>query len=133
MALVAWKLEPANEDDKYDDTAENIGIWAKVKRIDFLGAGFMSLAILSILFAVEMGSSEMPWTSPIIFILAGIGVAAAVLFCLTEKLWAKEPIFPLELLSHYDVVTSYAMLSVQTCSQMAVSDGCFSTPSGNGC
>lgn len=56
---------------------------------------------------------------PILSISAG--VLLIILFCIVEKYWAKEPIFPLKLLTHRDAVSCYAILGLQGGAQLAVS------------
>lgn len=119
MILVAWKLNVECDTNDADDTAK-LGLWMKLKRIDFLGAFFMAITILSSLVVIETGGTDMPWKSPLVISLIVGGSTSALLFCFIEMRWAKEPIFPLNLLSHYDVFTSYTMLSIQTASQTAV-------------
>lgn len=80
----------------------------------------MSLTILPVMVAFDMGGQKIPWDSPVIIGLFAASLGSAVLFCLTERYWAKEPIFPLRLLSHYVVVTSYLQLAIQTAIQVAV-------------
>ena len=51
-------------------------------------------------------------------------ISSAVLglfFLLVEAYWAKEPIFPLSLLIHKDVVTAYLTAGFQIAAQFAVS------------
>jgi hypothetical protein len=117
MILVWWKLEEPQHDD--DNLKQSI--WIKLKRIDFMGAFFMSVAILSCISAFDLGSKNA--SSTVIVILAVLGVATAVLFALTERFWAREPMFPLELLGKHAVVTSYSIIFIQTGIQVAVSQG----------
>ena len=118
MVLVAWKLEVKPKNNPKNNESQSIG--SKLKRIDFLGAFFMSMAILPAMLILDMGGEKVSWTSPILAILGGLTVIGGILFYVTEKHFAKEPIFPLRLLSHRDVVLDYILLTVQTASQMAV-------------
>ena len=82
----------------------------------------MILTILSALLVLDTGGQKYAFSHPIIIAsicLAGVG---GVAFCLVEKYWANEPIFPLGLLANYVVVTSYTILSVVNLSQTAVSE-----------
>lgn len=117
IALVWWKLEePKTELKRTDQSAI-----AKWKRIDFLGALFMSLTILPVMLALDMGGQHIPWSSPFMIVLFSISAVSAIVFCLVESYWATEPIFPLKLLGHYVVVTSYVQFAIQTAIQVAVS------------
>lgn len=116
IVLVWWKLE---EPKVNDDPEQSIS--TKLKRIDFLGAFFMSTTLLSFLLAFDMASDRFSWRHPLIIGLLISALLSSILFSLTETYWAKEPIFPLRLLRHYAVVTSYLILSIQTAIQVAVS------------
>jgi hypothetical protein len=119
MLLIAWKLEvkPRAEVTKSNESAT---IGSKLKRIDFVGAFFLSTTILSAMLVLDMGGEKVPWSSPLIFILVGSSITAAAFFYFIEKYWANEPIFPLRLLSHRPVVLDYGLQMVQVASQMAV-------------
>lgn len=121
MILVAWKLKVEPKKERDDDIVHPRSIGSKLKRIDVVGASFMSLTILAALLILDMGGDKIPWTSPVIGILAAVAVVSALLFFFAEKYWAREPIFPLRLLSHKDVVLDYLMMLVQIASQTAVS------------
>ncbi|KAI5263015.1 MFS general substrate transporter [Aureobasidium subglaciale] len=113
IVLVWWKLEEPQHDVELKQS-----IWTKLKRIDIVGAFFMSVAILAGITALDLGSKKS--SSAVVIILAVIGVIAAILFALTEKFWAKEPIFPLELLGKDAVITSYSIIFIQTGIQVAL-------------
>lgn len=112
--LVWWRLE---EPQQNIDLKQSI--WTKLKRIDFVGAFFMSIAILASITALDLGSKQA--SASVLTILVAVAATAGVLFALAEKLWAKEPIFPLELLGKDAVVTSYTIIFIQTGIQVAVS------------
>jgi hypothetical protein len=118
IVLVWWKLEEPQQNVELKQS-----IWTKLKRIDFVGAFFMSVAILACITAFDFGSKKA--NSTLIAILVAVGVTAGVFFVLTEKFWAEEPIFPLELLGKDAVITSYTIIFIQTGIQVAVSaTGC---------
>ena len=114
IVLVWWKLEEPQQNVELKQS-----IWTKLKRIDFVGAFFMSVAILACITAFDLGSKKANTT--MIAILVAIGVTAGVFFVLTEKFWAKEPVFPLELLGKDAVITSYTIIFIQTGIQVSVS------------
>lgn len=120
MFLVAWKLPETKGKGNLDGHETNYPKQG-FQRVDFLGAGFMSATILSLSFILDMGGVKFAWLSPVILILGCVAVVCAVGFYLVERSWAKEPIFPLHLLSCYDVVTSYTLILLQNASQTAVS------------
>lgn len=114
--LVCWKLQIPSQNE-----AEKQSHLSKLRRIDFLGAILLSSSIICGLLVLDLGGQRMPWTDPKILALLGASVVTGNLFLLVEGLWAKEPIFPLGLITNWDVVTSYVNLGFQTGAQMAVS------------
>jgi hypothetical protein len=114
IILVWWRLE-----EPHQTTELKQSIRTKLKRIDFVGAFFMSAAILACITAFDLGSKKT--NTPVLVSLIAVGVTAGVFFVLTEKFWAKEPIFPLELLGKDAVITSYTIIFIQTGIQVAVS------------
>jgi predicted MFS family arabinose efflux permease len=93
---------------------------SKLARIDFLGATFMTLSILCLLFPLEIGGGRIPWTSPSIFILLGFAVLFGGCLLVTEKWYAKEPIFPLEFLKKKDPLVSFLIGGCQSAAQMGL-------------
>lgn len=95
----------------------------KLKRIDFLGSGLLSATIICFLLVLDLGGQKMPWSSPVVLVLAGLAVAFGLLFLLVEGYWAREPVFPLRLLIHRDVITAYLIAGLQIAAQFGVSPG----------
>lgn len=117
IVLVEWKLKVPQKSLEDQPMSSN---WDMMKRIDFLGGFFMSLTILTVLLVLDTGGQKYPWMHPIIILSSCLAVASGVAFYLVERYWATEPIFPLHLLTHYVVVTSYMILSLQNLAQSAV-------------
>ncbi|KIW00575.1 hypothetical protein, variant [Verruconis gallopava] len=115
IGLVAWKLPVSSKSGGTTEAAES-----KLKRIDWVGAVTLSLTILSALIIVDMGGQKYPFSHPIIISAMVTFAVAGVIFLVTEDRYAKEPIFPLHLLSRYVVVTSYAVLFLQNFAQTAL-------------
>lgn len=120
MILVAWKLQIKPKNKTSAEVEETQPLGSKLQRIDFFGALFMSATILSAMLILDLGGEKVRWSSPLIAALAGVTLFSGTLFYVVEKNFAKEPIFPLRLLSHRAVLLSYLTLAVQTASQMAV-------------
>jgi hypothetical protein len=123
MVLVAQKLDlnfitEASEGGTSGDRMSSLHV--KLGRVDFLGCALLTATLLPLLVVLDIGGEKLPWSSPLIFGLATIGVASGLFFVLTERR-SKEPIFPLHLLANLAVLTSYLILLLQTASQMAVS------------
>lgn len=93
--------------------------WDRLKRIDFAGAFLLGSTVLSLCLILDLGGTRLPWTSHWIFILLGTAFTTAVLFVISAKR-AAEPIFPLELATHFVVVTNYLAIFFQTTSQNAL-------------
>ncbi|KAK9494172.1 major facilitator superfamily domain-containing protein [Lipomyces doorenjongii] len=71
---------------------------SKLKRIDFLGSFTLVSTLVLFLFAVSIGGSYTPWTSPtVIFALLFSGVSL-ITFVYVELRVAREPVIPLFLL-----------------------------------
>ncbi|KAH7363260.1 major facilitator superfamily transporter [Plectosphaerella cucumerina] len=93
---------------------------SSLARIDFLGAALLALTILAFLVPIEIGGTKVPWTHPVIFVLLGTAIVFAGLFAATEEWWAEEPIFPLDLLRHRDIVLGYVVSSAQAAAQLGL-------------
>ncbi|OLN87344.1 Vacuolar membrane amino acid uptake transporter fnx2-like protein 2 [Colletotrichum chlorophyti] len=89
-------------------------------RIDFLGAALLALFVLVFLLPIEIGGTKIPWTHPLIFILLGAAAVLGGLFAAVEERWAKDPIFPLELLKHRDIVLTYVITGGQVAAQLGL-------------
>ncbi|MDG4793791.1 MDR family MFS transporter [Micromonospora sp. WMMD1082] len=76
-------------------------------RIDWLGAALLSAGITSIVLITSWGGNEYAWASPQILGLAGLAVAALVVFGFVERR-AAEPILPLRLFAN----RNFALISV---------------------
>lgn len=118
MLLVAFNLKvPQRSQDSEDATKSSLA--SKLRRIDFAGALFMSVTILSFLLIVDIGGEKVPWTSILIYSLGGVGLVSGLLFVMVESRVA-EPIFPLHLLSSRAVLTPFVIITMQNASQVAV-------------
>jgi EmrB/QacA subfamily drug resistance transporter len=65
-------------------------------KIDYAGAGFLSLSVVTLLLGTVWGGVDYPWASAQIIGLFATSVISAILFIWRER-FAKEPIMPLEL------------------------------------
>lgn len=124
IILVEWKLKAPQKTLEEGNSASHK---EKLKRIDFLGALFMSMTILAALIVLDTAGQKFPFTHPIIIASIVVTITGGFAFCMTERYWAKEPIFPLQLLTHYTVVTSYSILALQNFAQVSVSTVNFET------
>ncbi|CAK1363584.1 unnamed protein product [Cercospora beticola] len=91
----------------------------KLKRIDFLGALSLCAAIFAICFMLETGGSRFPWKSaPIIGSAVGF-VMALTIFTVSANIVA-EPIFPLQLLRKWAVLSNYSIAFLQVLLQFSL-------------
>ena len=114
IVLVQWRL---NTSPKYDNS--ELSRWDKVRRIDFIGAFFLCFTILAFCFVIDMGGAEMAWSSPLLISFAVGGAVSGVAFVISARK-VKEPIFPLRLFAHYDVITNYLSILLQIMVQMSL-------------
>lgn len=124
--LLCWFFLPKGKQvGKGDEGAEASGKPINGKkgslaRIDFLGAALLALFILTFLLPIEIGGTKIPWSHPLIFVLFGVAVVFGGLFAAVEEWWAKEPIFPLELLKHRDIILTYVISGGQVAAQLGL-------------
>ena len=65
-------------------------------RIDYPGAVMLSAALTSTILFTSLGGTTLPWSSPLLLGLLGLGVAGTLAFLAVERR-AEEPILPLDL------------------------------------
>ncbi|OAX81261.1 hypothetical protein ACJ72_04400 [Emergomyces africanus] len=116
IVMVAWKLHVPSTSTQLSGDQSN---WAKFKRIDFPGMASLGTAVFLFLLILEIGG-DIGWTSPLLIGLMITTLCSGAAFGITEKYWAAEPIFPLRLLTHLDVVTEYVILFIQTAIQTSI-------------
>ncbi|KAF2217754.1 hypothetical protein CERZMDRAFT_108408 [Cercospora zeae-maydis SCOH1-5] len=93
--------------------------WQKLKRIDFLGALSLCAAIFAACFMLETGGSQFAWNSaPIIG--SGVGFVVALTTFIVSANMVAEPIFPLQLLRKWVVLSSYSMAFLQVLLQFSL-------------
>lgn len=115
--LVAFKLT-------YEDRSLPLKVRSssrsKFRRIDFLGSLSLAFAISGLLLVVDLGGQKFPWGHPAIWATLTFSMVMGLFFLLVEGYVAKEPIFPLQLLVHRDVMTTYLLLALQVTAQFSV-------------
>ena len=72
------------------------------------------------LLALDLGGQKVRWTHPIIWILLSLSAVFGIIFLAVEAYVAQEPIFPLRLMVHPDVVVGYLVTGLQACAQLGV-------------
>lgn len=117
IALVAIKLNHQDGSLPVDVKSPS---QSTLRRVDFLGSISLALTIAGLLLVVELGGHKFPWNHPAIWILSISVAALGLLFLFIEGYIAKEPILPLELLVHRDVMTTYLVAALQAVAQYGV-------------
>lgn len=120
--LLCWAVLPGHEArQNFIEPHRSKLTGHRLARIDFLGAALMAAMTLFFLLPIEIGGVKLPWSHPVVLVLFGLSVVLAILFVMTEVWWAKEPIFPLQLLRQRDAVASYLIMGFQVAAQLGVS------------
>lgn len=115
IVLVAITL-PSRLGHHLDETSHR----TKLGRIDFFGALMLTFSILGLLVPLEIGGDRVSWSSPTIILLLVGAAFFGALFLATEGWLAKEPIVPLSLLRHRDVVASSFVMVFQSAAQVGL-------------
>ena len=90
IGVVLWKvnipLPPAVREITWKE---------RVKRIDFLGALMMIVAITSLLLPISLKTSQdLPWSHPLIWSLLALSGVSLVVFGYSQAFWSSHPIMP---------------------------------------
>ena len=122
--MLAWwqlpkDLDSANTEDSAQ--AENAKT-SKLRRIDFLGALLLATTIFAFLLLLNLLSKRLTFTDPVIIGLFVLWIGSCLLWLLVEARFAAEPIFPLRLLIHRDVLTTYLIVGLGITAHMSVMD-----------
>ena len=115
--LVALKLDHPERSLPFDVKSPSP---SKLRRIDFLGSLSLALTIVGFLLVLDLGGQKSSWDLPTIWVVLISSVVLALVFLLIEAYVAREPIFPLRLLVHRDVVTAYLVAALQIAAQTGV-------------
>lgn len=115
IILIAVTLSPQPPVEDGGSTQLN-----KFRRIDILGSSCMALSILGLLLPLEIGGDRVAWLSPVIFVLFAGAVIFGLLFVAVEGWVAKEPIVPVSLLRHRDVLASGFVMLCQCAAQTSL-------------
>lgn len=114
---MVWKLDsPGPSLSSHRDKPRR----SKLRRVDFLGTVTLAAAITGFLLALDLGGQKISWSHPIVWILVASSAICGGFFLLVEAYIAQEPIFPLGLLFHKDVLTACLVSGLQSGAQFAV-------------
>ncbi|KAK3659472.1 hypothetical protein LTR56_001362 [Elasticomyces elasticus] len=112
--LVQWQLHLTPKQDNQKRSK-----WDKLRRIDFVGAFFLVLTILSACLILDIAGQRAPWNSGLVRAMGAVAVLSGIAFVATASI-VPEPIFPLRLLGQYAVVTNCAIIVLQMMVQMSL-------------
>jgi MFS family permease len=114
--VLVWMILPNRVHGSLDEEA-----WgSKLSRVDFLGAILMALSILSLLLPLEIGGERIPWSDYRIALLFTAALFFGLLFLAVEGWIAKEPIIPLSVLRHKEVLLSSLIMLCQVAAQVGL-------------
>jgi MFS family permease len=114
--LLVWMILPPRVQHQLDQEPKE----SKLGRIDFLGATLMALSILSLLLPLEIGGDRVPWSDYRIALLFTAALVFGALFVLVEGWFAKEPIIPLSVACHKEVLLSSFIIMCQIGAQVGL-------------
>jgi hypothetical protein len=120
FSLVAWRLENSSPENSKLQDPDNKVASSKIGRIDFIGGILISSTIVSFLLAVDLSGQGKPSNSPPVLSLIATCLVLGTTFLLFEAKYAREPIFPPQLLIKRDIATAYSIARLQTAAQLAV-------------
>jgi MFS family permease len=120
LLLVVWKLKKNIGLPGGEPVKANRKVVSKIGRIDFIGAGLLSTAIISFLFAVDSLAEHESGQNIKLVVVAPAFLTLIVTFFVVETKYVREPIFPPKLILRRDVATTYLINTFQSGAQMAV-------------
>ena len=68
------------------------------KRVDYRGAALLTLSLVLLLFGMNTGGNQFPWSHPLVVTVLPLSVAFLLLFVYVEDKITPEPIIPVRLL-----------------------------------
>ncbi|KAL4865612.1 hypothetical protein BDV12DRAFT_188087 [Aspergillus spectabilis] len=78
----------------------------KLKRVDFLGAITLVTALVLLLFGLNTGGNQLPWTHPLILTTLPLAAVVLSVFIYIEANVAPEPVIPVRLLLNRTVLSA---------------------------
>ncbi|KAJ4405468.1 hypothetical protein N0V91_005208 [Didymella pomorum] len=114
--LLVWLVLPTRAHRHLDGDVKA----KRFARIDFLGALLMTLSILSLLLPLEIGGNRVPWSDLRIPMLFFAALAFGLLFLAVEGRVAREPIIPLSIIRHKEVLLSSLIMICQVGAQVGL-------------
>jgi EmrB/QacA subfamily drug resistance transporter len=109
------------------------------RRIDYLGAALLAVALSAIILVTDLGGTTYPWSSPIVIAIGATGVVSLAAFLFVETR-AAEPVLPLHLFrnrafsvtSVIALIVGFAMFGSVTYLPLYLQVAKGATPTGSG-
>lgn len=114
--VLVWMILPSRVRGSLDEEVRG----SKLSRVDFLGATLMALSILSLLLPLEIGGERIPWSDYRIASLFTAALFFGALFLAVEGWVSKEPIIPMSVLRHKEVLLSSLIMLCQVAAQVGL-------------
>jgi MFS family permease len=84
-------------------------VWEGLKAVDWLGSIIMITSTVLLLYIVQVGGVEQPWTSAMVLSFMIVGILLGILFVLVEWKVARYPLMPLRIFRHSTVVAAHGV------------------------
>ncbi|KAI2634021.1 major facilitator superfamily transporter [Xylaria nigripes] len=94
-----------------DSERHKNGFKAWLSSVDLSGSLFLGTGCLVFLIPLQIGGVKVSWTHPLIWGLFATGILLLCFFVLNEARWVREPAFPIRLIKHRDVLSSYVTIT----------------------
>jgi hypothetical protein len=117
---IATRFNKTVELPNGEPVKENGVVIPRIRRIDFIGATFLSTGSVSFLFAVDILAEHKSGQTVKLAIAISASVLLILSFFFMEAKHVKEPVFPPKLLLRRDVATTYSISLLQSAAQIAV-------------
>ena len=114
--VLVWMILPSRVRGSLDEEVRG----SKLSRVDFLGATLMALSILSLLLPLEIGGERIPWSDYRVASLFTAALFFGALFLAVEGWVSKEPIIPMSVLRHKEVLLSSLIMLCQVAAQVGL-------------
>ncbi|KAH7918833.1 vacuolar amino acid permease [Leucogyrophana mollusca] len=100
LLVLSFILVALKVNIKLSDEIQHQSVYAKLRRIDFLGSFTLVGAVAGMLLGFSLKTTEeLPWSHPLIVGLFAGSVLFWVAFLLVEARWAPYPVMPLRLIT----------------------------------
>lgn len=100
LTAVILRLPPGSSRDPTKKTRGSGRINGFLRSMDWLGVMFSAMCITTGLGAISLGGEKVPWSHPLIILAITVCVISAIVFVLTERYCATNPLIPPKIVTH---------------------------------